>query len=156
MSDEAMLHARRRRPRRLRRSLLFITAVLIVGIGLAMFLMSLTDNQRTAPAALPESSTASADPGIEAVPSPVSTRQTMPDEKFDRGANSLTDPISPWLIVNKTRPIADATQFVPPDLTAISGDIPNPKGHTLRSEAATALVGLVAAARAETGVRLVA
>jgi D-alanyl-D-alanine carboxypeptidase len=75
---------------------------------------------------------------------------------FDRAANSIDDPTSPWVVVDKLRPLADGAAYVPPDLVELRGDIPNPNGHVLRADAAAALAEMVDAATAEIGVQLVA
>ncbi|WP_374948024.1 D-alanyl-D-alanine carboxypeptidase family protein [Agreia sp.] len=75
---------------------------------------------------------------------------------FDKTARSIDDPTSIWFVVNKTRPIPDAAAYVPPDLVALRGDIPNPNGFPLRQEAADALAVMADAATAEIGQQLVA
>ncbi len=95
-------------------------------------------------AATPEPAPASASPAPAAPPA------------FDRSANSLDDPLSPWVVVNKQRPLADGAGYVPPDLVQLAPDIPNPNGHLLRADAAAALEQMFAAAQAEIGVQLVA
>lgn len=69
---------------------------------------------------------------------------------------SLTDPGSPWFLVNKLRPIPGAATYEPGDLTTLPPNIPNPNGQSLRRAAAAAFVQLAAAAKAETGATLVA
>jgi D-alanyl-D-alanine carboxypeptidase len=75
---------------------------------------------------------------------------------FDKSARSIDDPTSIWFVANKTRPIPDAAGYVPPDLVALRGDIPNPYDYPLRQEAADALSSMVDSATAEIGQQLVA
>ena len=69
------------------------------------------------PSASPESTTPSA-----ALPAPSSPAASAPGPQ-----HSLTDPASPWVVVNKHRPLSPAT-FIPPDLVqpavrlAVSGE----------------------------------
>ena len=75
---------------------------------------------------------------------------------FDTSARSIDDPTSIWFVVNKTRPIPDASTYIPPDLVDLRADIPNPYGYPLRQEAADALATMADAATAEIGQQLVA
>ncbi|GAA2227403.1 M15 family metallopeptidase [Herbiconiux moechotypicola] len=79
-----------------------------------------------------------------------------PPPAFDKAAKSIDDPTSPWVVVDKLRPLAGAAGYVPPDLVELAPDIPNPNGHLLRADAAASLEQMFAAARAEIGVQLVA
>ncbi|WP_368497785.1 D-alanyl-D-alanine carboxypeptidase family protein [Herbiconiux sp. A18JL235] len=91
-----------------------------------------------------------------ATPDPAPASAAPAPAAFDRSANSLDDPLSPWVVVNKQRPLADGAGYVPPDLVQLAPDIPNPNGHLLRADAAAALEQMFAAAQAEIGVQLVA
>jgi LAS superfamily LD-carboxypeptidase LdcB len=71
-------------------------------------------------------------------------------------ALSIDDPTSLWVVVDKRRPLTDASSYVPPDLTTLPAGIPNPNGHLLRSEAVSALTSMFATAKVETGKQLVA
>ena len=75
---------------------------------------------------------------------------------FDKSARSIDDPTSIWFVVNKTRPIPNASTYIPPDLVDLRADIPNPYGYPLRQEAADALASMADAATAEIGQQLVA
>lgn len=70
---------------------------------------------------------------------------------FDRTAHSLDDPGSPWVVVNKHRPLQPA-DYSPDDLVLV------PVAHTwqpqLRQETSAAVVQMFAAARDEAGLRL--
>ncbi|WP_078713024.1 M15 family metallopeptidase [Agreia bicolorata] len=86
---------------------------------------------------------------------PVEPEQATP-AGFNKSARSIDDPTSIWFVVDKTRPIPDAANYVPPDLVALRSDIPNPYGYPLRQEAADALASMADAATAEIGQQLVA
>lgn len=75
---------------------------------------------------------------------------------FDRSAYSVDDPLSPWVVVNKLRPIQNGADYGPPDLVDLPGDIPNPNAYQLRADAASALVDMFHAAHDEAGLHLVA
>lgn len=77
--------------------------------------------------------------GAPATPAPVA---------FDKTARSVDDPASIWVVVNKSRVLRTAT-FVPPDL--VYPDVTYVNRQPMRREAATALVAMLAAARAESG-----
>lgn len=68
-------------------------------------------------------------------------------ETFDRGAQSLDDPASPWVVVNKLRPLLPI-DWKPDDLVPLTG-IAGGAGQTLRAEPAQALHLLVEAAAAD-------
>ncbi|MDN4642314.1 D-alanyl-D-alanine carboxypeptidase family protein [Agreia sp. PsM10] len=93
--------------------------------------------------------TAAAATPQEPAPAPAS-------DGFDKSARSIDDPTSIWFVVNKTRPIPDASSYIPPDLVDLRADIPNPYGYPLRQEAADALATMADAATAEIGQQLVA
>lgn len=155
MSTEPSLLARHRRQQRLRRTLLVAGLALMAIIGIVGALSTPPGTPIAPESASPPSTAGVNSPSNAKTPAPGSTATTPPVE-FDKTAESLTDPSSPWLVVNKARPIPDAAAFVPPDLTPIPADIPNPNGHQLRAGAVDALVSMVAAAKAEAGVQLVA
>lgn len=80
-------------------------------------------------------------------PTPSSTPSATPTvPQFNRSALSIDDPTSLWVIVDKLRPLVPA-DFVPPDLVDTPVPHLNPPG--LRAEAASAMVAMFAAARAE-------
>ncbi|GAA3895360.1 hypothetical protein GCM10022381_41120 [Leifsonia kafniensis] len=85
--------------------------------------------------------------GAEAKP----TVAAHPAGEFNRAAFSLDDPASPWVIVNKQRPIVPV-DFTPPDLVEVK------VAHTwkplLRQEAAVAVETMFAAATSEAGLSL--
>ncbi len=59
---------------------------------------------------------------------------------FDKNKYSHDAPSSPWVVVNKTRPL-NPKDYAPADLTAVGG------GQQMRKEAATALAKLIADAK---------
>lgn len=79
------------------------------------------------------------------------TKSMSTAPSFDKKQYSLDDPTSPWVVVNKKRPLSPST-YTPPDLTAPnialrgSGTDPNMQ---VRAETATALEKLVAAAKSD-------
>jgi len=91
-----------------------------------------------------QSPTATATPTAEPMPTP--------SPAFDRGARSIDDPASLWVVVNKLRPL-QPLDFAPGDLRTAA--IPYVYEPVLRDEAATAAERLVAAATAE-GIALTA
>lgn len=81
-------------------------------------------------------------------PPPKTSEQT---ETFGRQQFSLTDPTSPWVIVNKKRPLSPKT-YEPADLRTPNMDAE--AGQQVNSQTATALEALAAAASSE-GISLV-
>ncbi len=70
------------------------------------------------------------------------TAQSPKSVEFDKTKYSTSDPTSPWVVVNKTRALNPAG-YAPSDVTAVGNS------QQLRAEAATALAGLIAAAKTE-------
>ena len=79
---------------------------------------------------------------------PTHTRTPTPKPTFDKSANSLDDPMSIWVVVNKLRPL-NPQNFVPSDL--VDANVPAVFTSTLREPAARAVEGMFAAYTAETG-----
>jgi zinc D-Ala-D-Ala carboxypeptidase len=77
-------------------------------------------------------------------PSPTPT--PTPTPTFPITENSIDDPASIWLVVNKTRPL-NPNDYAPGDLT----DVDIAGGAVLRAEAAAAMNSLLADFRAQTG-----
>ena len=67
---------------------------------------------------------------------------------FDKSAHSTTDPASPWVVVNKARPLTPI-DYAPTDLTY--PDVPNINHQPMRQETAAALVAMFQAGRSEAG-----
>ncbi|TQL55252.1 D-Ala-D-Ala carboxypeptidase [Subtercola boreus] len=144
-----------------------VVAVFVGGTVIALGAVAHQFQAGAAAAALPGSTT-SPDPGASAAPSasstPTSSLAPTPSvpaappapPAFDKTANSIDDPNSIWVVVNKQRPIADGANFEPPDLVDLPGDMPDPLGYMLRSDAADALHSMFVADKAEVGTQLVA
>jgi D-alanyl-D-alanine carboxypeptidase len=84
-------------------------------------------------------------PTEDPVPTPI------PTPAFDRAALSIDDPASPWVVVNKLRPLAPA-DYAPADLV----DVPVPfvNAPKLRKEASDAVVAMFAAFQSQTGLQM--
>ncbi|GGF23265.1 hypothetical protein GCM10011399_16080 [Subtercola lobariae] len=106
-------------------------------------------------AGLPTEPVAAATSVLPATNAPAATPSTAP-AVFDKAAFSIDDPTSIWFVVNKLRPIPDATAFVPPGLLPIPASMLNPFGHKLRPETIDALAQMFTAAQTQIGVTLVA
>lgn len=85
-------------------------------------------------------------------PAPTPAPTAEPEPAFDRGARSIDDPASLWIVANKLRPLSPR-EFAPDDLR--TARIPYVYEPVLRDEAATAAEQLVAAAAAD-GIALTA
>lgn len=72
---------------------------------------------------------------------PSNSASTPKAPAFNKHQYSLTDPTSPWVVVNKLRPL-QPKDYVPPDLTAVGN------GQLMRAQAAGALTQMLAAAQA--------
>ena len=75
----------------------------------------------------------------------------VPVLTFDRGARSVDDPGSLWVVVNKQRPLGPS-DYAPPDLVTVP--VPHTWQPQLRQEASAAAVAMFAAAREEAGLNL--
>jgi D-alanyl-D-alanine carboxypeptidase len=92
-------------------------------------------------------------------PSPVSSPSTalaatptpVPTPSFDRGAYSIDDPASIWVVVNKSRAL-NPVDAVPPDL--VQPPVPNINGQPVRKPVSDALAALFDAAKSEAGLDL--
>ncbi|MDZ4045570.1 MAG: M15 family metallopeptidase, partial [Rhodoglobus sp.] len=74
-----------------------------------------------------------------------------PTPTFDRAAQSIDDPASYWVVVNKLRPLA-IQGYEAPDLVAVP--VPYINEPYLRQAASDAVVQMFAAITAETGLQL--
>ncbi|QWT24566.1 M15 family metallopeptidase [Subtercola sp. PAMC28395] len=98
-------------------------------------------------------------PAVSPVPTPSSPSPPFtppPPAGFDKTQLSIDDPNSYWFVVNKLRPIPDAENFVPNELSDIPSDIPNPNGYQLRLTPLAALAAMFVADKNEVGTQLVA
>lgn len=82
---------------------------------------------------------------------PGSAAPATPSPSFNRGARSLEDPSSIWVVVNKQRPL-NPSSYVPGDLVAVP--VPYTNAPQLRSEASDAVGKLFRAAKTEAGLAL--
>ena len=94
-----------------------------------------------------EPPTASATPTESATPTPTPT----PTPTFDSSAQSIDDPNSTWVVVNKLRPLNPA-DYAPGDLVDVPVPFANPP--QLRRETSDAVVAMFAAASAEAGLQM--
>ncbi|MGR2753989.1 D-alanyl-D-alanine carboxypeptidase family protein [Agromyces arachidis] len=130
-----------------------LSIVLIVGSFVVLFATGAGSggpdaNAETTPA---PSAEATAQPGT-ARPSPAETPAPEPVvPAFDKGARSIDDPASIWVVVDKLRPLQPA-DYEPADLVSV------PVAHTweplLRAEASDAVVAMFEAASQEAGLAL--
>ncbi|MEN0085396.1 MAG: M15 family metallopeptidase [Leifsonia sp.] len=82
---------------------------------------------------------------------PRPTPSTVPTPSvlgFDKTAQSIDDPASPWVVVNKSRGLNPLT-YVPADLTY--PDVPNLNDQPMRQATAAAVVDMFHAGKAEAG-----
>ena len=86
-------------------------------------------------------------PQVSAPSVPSTQPVELPSSAFDTERFSLDDPDSPWVVVNKARPLEPA-DHVPDDLVQVSG-VTFVDGGTLRREAADALSAMEKAATAK-------
>ncbi|GAB3794238.1 hypothetical protein GCM10028798_00340 [Humibacter antri] len=107
-------------------------------------------------AALPDSApvraqlTARPSPTVSPSPVPVPT-PTPTSPAFDKSANSIDDPSSIWVVVNKSRALNPET-YVPPDL--VQPPVPNIHDQPVRQVVSDALTAMFAAAKSEAGLLL--
>ena len=138
-----MLRVRHRGPsprvRRNRRIATIIIVVVLIGVIVGAFFLFAP---KGSPVAEP-SDTPSVTPSSTPTPTPTPT----PTFALDTFSND--DPTSPWLVVNKARPL-NPQDYAPADLTPLNiiG------GGQLRAEPAAAMQALLAAYTAETGLEM--
>lgn len=137
-----------RRPARGRRAGAPSAAVGLLVVALAL---SACGQAAPTPTGAP-TPTATSIPAPSPSPTESATPTPSPSPEFDRGARSIDDPASLWVVANKLRPLAPL-EFAPGDLRTAA--IPHVYEPVLRDEAATAAEQLVAAAAAE-GIALTA
>lgn len=126
--------------RRRRFALLLTVALAVIAALVVAIVMLLTPTPPSAePSAAP---TASETPSATPTPTPTPT--------FDTTAFSLTDPTSPWVIVNKLNPLQPVDYA--PELRVV--DVPYVYEPRMRPEAADAIERMFAAFTAETGLEM--
>lgn len=84
------------------------------------------------------------EPSAVALPAPVQKEKSF----FDKGMYSIDDPLSPWVVNDKLRPL-NPIDYVPPDMVA--ADVRYVFEPLMRPDAAAAIVELFAASEAEGG-----
>ena len=131
------------RPPTRRRPALIASAaavLVIVAVVASFFLLNPTDR------AAGPSSSPSRTPS--ALPTPSVTPTPTPTPAFDRAAQSIDDPSSYWVVVNKLRPLNPAT-FEASDLVTVP--VPHVNPAILRQAASDSVVAMFAAFTAESG-----
>lgn len=129
--------------RRRRTIVVAVIAAVVLVAGVIGAIVVLTPRS-----AEPESTpTPSRTPSDTPAPTPTPT----PTPTFDTTAQSIDDPASYWLVVNKQRPIA-IQGYEPSDLVAVP--VPYINEPYLRQAASDAVVQMFAAITAETGLQL--
>jgi D-alanyl-D-alanine carboxypeptidase len=122
---------------RRRAAVVALVAVLIAAGATALVLLR--------PPAFADALPAASSPTGSPAPPPADLEPTAPTTTsppgFDRTRLSIDDPASPWVVVDKLRPLAPL-DYAPSDLVDAGG------GHQLRAEAAQAMAAMQAAASA--------
>jgi D-alanyl-D-alanine carboxypeptidase len=121
--------------------------VLVLGGGAWALGAALTPSQD----AVANRAHASSRPLPRTSPVPASLPTPTPTPTFDKSANSIDDPTSPWVVVNKARSL-NPPDYVPPDL--VQPPVTNINGQPLRQVTSDALVAMFAAAKSEAGLSL--
>lgn len=143
----------RERPRpsrevRRRRTIVVASAIaglLVIGTVVAVFALA----PRPQEGALPSPS-ASTSKTPTATPSATPTPTPTPTPTFDRAAQSIDDPNSNWVVVNKLRPLSPPEYE--PELVFV--DVPYVYEPYMRPEAAGALIAMFTAFNTETGLQM--
>lgn len=137
-----MLRVRQRGPsprvRRNRRIATIVGAVVLVGLIVGAFFVF-----------APKSATPEATDTPSATPTPTPTTTPTPTPTFPMDQFSIDDPTSPWVVVNKLRPL-QPQDYAPADLIAVNiiG------GGQMRAEAAGQLQAMIAQYTADTGLEM--
>ena len=141
MSDELRPRNRPSRAVRRRRTIIVASAigVVVIGVIVAVVLMLQPGEPAKMPTPTPTAST----------PTPTPTPTVA--QGFDKTAQSIDDPSSYWVVVNKQRPLT-VLGYEPIDIVAVP--IPYINEPFLRQAAADAAVQMFAAITAETGLEL--
>ena len=121
---------------------LVLLAIAVLVVGYVTGLPSSGDDSSTA-AEETETPTPRPSPGEAPAPASVDT--------FNRAANSIDDPNSIWVVVNKLRPV-NPQDFEPPDLVEVPVEYTNEP--ELRQVASDAVVAMFDTALAEAGLEL--
>ncbi len=134
-SDRPRPSARVRRRRRF--ALLLTVAVVVISALVVAIVLLLTPTPRPTPSEAPTASE---------TPTPTPT----PTPTFEASKYSLTDPTSPWVIVNKLNPLQPVDYA--PELRVVN--VPYVYEPRMRPEAADAIERMFAAFTAETGLEM--
>lgn len=137
-----MLRVRHRGPTPQQRRRRFVATLLaiavIVGLVVAAFFVF-----------APKGGTPVSEPTASPEPTETPTPTPTPTPTFDTSKFSIDDPASPWLVVNKLRPL-NPQDYAPADRVAVQ----LPGGGELRADAAEYLHAMVAQFTAETGLQM--
>ncbi len=139
---------RNRPPSHVRRRRTIAVASIVAGVvivAVVVAFVSLTPRDTSAPTLSPTRSSPPPKPTPSATPTPTPTPESPPPP-----AQSIDDPNSLWVVVNKSRPLNPAGYY-PPDLRA--PQVPY-GAYEQRAEAATAVEQMFAAYLAETGLEM--
>jgi D-alanyl-D-alanine carboxypeptidase len=129
------------RPRRAGALRLLLALLLVaVAAGLVVVVRDVRASGSQPADAAPAATSSSAPATSAPAPAPVTSSPAEPT--FDRTKLSITDPTSPWVVVDKARPLAPL-DYAPTDLVPVAG------GYELRAEAAQAMSDMLAAAAAQ-------
>ncbi|PZQ89109.1 MAG: hypothetical protein DI534_10100 [Leifsonia xyli] len=131
------------RRRRFRRFVLVTTLAVVVIVALVVAIVLLLNPAAPAPAPAPSAS-------ASGTPTPSENPTPSPPPAFDKTQFSLTDPTSPWVIVNKLNPLQPA-DFTP-ELRVVN--VPYVYEPRMQPAAADALEQMFAAFQAETGLQM--
>jgi D-alanyl-D-alanine carboxypeptidase len=142
-------------PRVRRRRFVVIAALsAVVVLAIAVVIAVTTDSQPDASPAGSSSPTAASPSATSApseTPEPDDTATPAPPPAFDKAAQSIDDPASPWVVVNKLRPLSPG-DYEASDLV----DVPVPfvNAPRLRAEASDAVVRMFADFHTATGLQM--
>ena len=138
----------RRRPTRTVRLRRTIAVAILVGAVSAVVGASIALSPREDSGPTPQASTPS--PSATTTPTPSATPTSTPAPTFDSSAQSIDDPASYWVVVNKQRPL-NPEGFYPADLRA--PQVPY-EAYEQRADAATAIEQMFATFLQETGLEM--
>ena len=117
--------------------------ILVAATGAVLALTVVGCSGSPVPSASPSRTSAGSG---SASPEPSSSPSAPAPARFNKGALSIDDPASSWVVVDKLRPL-NPKDYVPADL--IQTPVAHANPPTLRKEAADAMVAMFAAAKAE-------
>lgn len=113
------------------------TKIITTGFAVILLIALVSVFWRSQEAAAPVNQTSQAtDANTSAADAPAA-----PGSSFDKKKYATSEPASPWVVVNKTRPLSPV-DYAPADLVSVGS------GQRMRSEAAAALKAMINAAKA--------